>query len=62
MNNVIDMQDQADWFVMTLVKEHIKKLKSANDNGVNNEDIVRNEAALRSFFNDVKERSAKLAA
>ncbi len=57
MNNVIDMQDKNDWYVMNMVKEHIKKLKTTNKQGQYNEDIQRNEAALRSFFNDIKERS-----
>lgn len=56
-NNIIDMQDKTDWYVMTLVKEHIKKLKASNLQGQNNDAIVRNEAALRSFFNDIHERS-----
>ncbi len=58
INNIIDMQDKTDWYVMSLVKEHIRKLKADNKQGQNNEDIQRNEAALRSFFNDIKERSA----
>lgn len=58
MNNIIDMQDKNDWFVMSLVKDHIQKLKESNLQGQNNEDIQRNEAALRSFFSDIKERSA----
>lgn len=57
-NNIIDMQDKNDWFVMNLVKEHLRKLKASNLQGQNNEDIQRNEAALRSFFSDIKERSA----
>lgn len=61
MNNIIYMKDQGDWFIMTLVKEHIKKLKEENKQGQYNEDIVRNETALRSFFNDIKERSAAVA-
>lgn len=59
INNIIDMQDKNDWYVMSLVKEHIRKLKTTNKQGQNNEDIQRNEAALRSFFNDIKERSQK---
>lgn len=58
MNNIIDMQDKNDWYVMNLVKEHIQKLKQDNSQGQNNDAIVRNESALRSFFNDIKERSA----
>ena len=58
MNKIIMMQSQNDWFVMNAVKEYIRQLKASNDNGVNNTNIARNEAALRSFFNDIKERSA----
>lgn len=61
MNKVIEMRSQSDWFVMNAVKEYIQQLKASNDNGVNDENIARNEAALRSFFNDIKERSAKAA-
>ena len=57
-NNIIDMQDKNDWYVMNMVKEHIQKLKQSNLQGQNNDQIIRNEAALRSFFNDIKERSA----
>lgn len=56
-NNIIDMQDKIDWYVMSLVKEHIQKLKSDNKQGQNNEAIQSNEAALRSFFTDIRERS-----
>lgn len=57
MNNIIDMQDKNDWFVMSMVKQHIQKLKETNLQGQNNDQIIRNESALRSFFNDIKERS-----
>lgn len=57
MNNIIDMQDKNDWFVMSMVKQHIQKLKETNSQGQNNDQIIRNESALRSFFNDIKERS-----
>lgn len=62
MGNVIDMRDQSDWFVMTLIKEHIKNLKTDNKQGQFNDDISRNELALRSFLNDIKERSYPIAA
>lgn len=55
--NIIDMQDKNDWYVINMVKEHIRKLKQDNSQGQNNDAIQRNEAALRSFFNDIKERS-----
>jgi hypothetical protein len=61
MTNIIDMTDQSDWVVMNMVKAHIKNLKASNLKGENNDDIIRNENALRSFFEDIKERSATAA-
>ena len=61
MSNIIDMKDPSDWVVMNMVKNHIRTLKADNKQGQHNEDIVRNEAALRSFHNDIKERSAAVA-
>lgn len=61
MNNIIEMRDPSDWMVMNMIKKHIELLKQDNKQGQNNEDIVRNETALRSFFVDIKERSAAVA-
>ena len=55
------MKDTTDWVVMNMVKKHIQVLKQDNKQGQNNEHIVRNELALRSFFSDIKERSAAVA-
>jgi hypothetical protein len=60
-NNVIYMKDPSDWIVMNMVKNHIKVLKQENKQGQYDNDIARNEAALRSFHEDIKERSAAVA-
>lgn len=57
MSNIINMQDRSDWVVMNMVKAHIQTLKNENKQGQYNEDIVRNETALRSFFQDIKDRN-----
>ena len=62
MDNVIWMQTQSDWFVMNMVKQHIKQLKKLPMDFDNVEAIQRNEAALRSFFDDIKGRSIPIAA
>lgn len=62
MNNVIWMRSKSDWFVMNMVKEYIKQLKKMPANVDNIEAINRNEMALRSFFQDIKERSIPMAA
>lgn len=54
---IIKMQSQTDWVVMNMVKAHIAKLVEGNHNGEYDDDIRRNKAALRSFFDDVWERS-----
>lgn len=56
--NVIWMQSKSDWFVMNMVKKHIQNLKSLPANDDNIEAIARNEAALRSFHEDIRNRSA----
>lgn len=58
MNNIIWMQSQSDWFVMNLVKQHIKALKNSPQDADTIEAVARNEAALRSFHEDIKARSA----
>lgn len=58
---IIEMRDPSDWVVMNMVKKHIMNLKKENLQGQNNDDIVRNEAALRSFHDDIKQRSAAVA-
>lgn len=60
-DNVIYMRDPSDWVVMNMVKNHIKILKKENLQGQNDDDIIRNEAALRSFHDDIKTRSAAVA-
>lgn len=62
MNNVIWMQSHGDWFVMNIIKQHIAALKKLPQDADTIEAISRNEAALRSFFEDIKERSKPLAA
>lgn len=62
MNNVIWMKSKSDWFVMNMVKEYIKQLKKMPADADNIEAINRNEMALRSFFQDIKERSIPMAA
>jgi hypothetical protein len=61
-NNIIYMKSRSDWFVMNMVKQHIAALKKLPQDADTIEAISRNEAALRSFFDDIKERSAQLAA
>lgn len=61
MNNIIWMKSKSDWFVMNMVKEYIKQLKKLPADADNIEAINRNEMALRSFFDDIKERSTPLA-
>jgi hypothetical protein len=55
--NIIWMQTKSDWFVMNMVKQYIKDLKRMPADADNIEAINRNEMALRSFFQDIKERS-----
>lgn len=62
MSNVIWMRSKSDWFVMNMVKEYIKQLKKLPADADNIEAINRNEMALRSFFQDIKERSIPMAA
>ncbi len=62
MNNIIWMKSQSDWFVMNMVKRHIKNLKNSKQDEDTLEAVVRNEAALRSFFEDIRGRSTPLAA
>jgi hypothetical protein len=61
-NNIIYMKSRSDWFVMNMVKQHIANLKKLPQDADTIEAISRNEAALRSFFDDIKERSQQLAA
>jgi hypothetical protein len=56
--NIIYMKSQSDWFVMNMVKKHINQLKKLPANNDNVEAILRNEAALRSFHEDIRNRSA----
>lgn len=56
-NNVIMMKSQSDWFVMNMVKQYIKELKQLPATEENIAAIARNEAALRSFFEEIKVRS-----
>lgn len=56
------MESRTDWFVMNMVKQHIKNLKNSKADEETVEAIQRNEAALRSFFEDIKGRSTPLAA
>lgn len=58
MSNIIWMQSKSDWFVMNMVKKHINQLKQLPANDDNAEAIARNEAALRSFHEDIRNRSA----
>lgn len=62
MSNVIWMQSKNDWFVMNMVKKHIENLKKLKQDAEVTEAIRRNESALRSFFEDIKERSSPVAA
>ena len=61
MNKVINLRSQSDWFVMNMVKAYIRELKQLPANDENIAAINRNEAALRSFFEDIKERPLKAA-
>jgi hypothetical protein len=47
---------------MNMIKQYIKDLKKLPANTDNIEAINRNEMALRSFFQDIRERSTPLAA
>jgi len=62
MSNVIHMESRGDWFVMNMVKQHIRNLKNSPRDEDTIEAISRNETALRSFFDDIKGRSTQLAA
>jgi len=57
MNNIIHMESKNDWFVMNMVKQHIRNLKNSPQNEDTIEAVERNEIALRSFFEDIKGRS-----
>jgi len=61
-NNIIWMKTKSDWFVMNMVKQHIKNLKNSKQDDETIAAIARNEAALRSFHEDIKKRSTPLAA
>lgn len=61
MSNVVFMQSRTDWFVMNMVKKHISDLKKLPMTEEVLAAIQRNEAALRSFFDDIRGRSAKVA-
>lgn len=60
MNNIIEMKDPSDWLVMGMIKNHIRILKQDKLTD-NSDDIARNEAALRSFHEDITKRSAAVA-
>lgn len=68
MSNIIRMESKSDWVVMNAVKQHLKFLRTLPADEENIAAIARNEAALRSFFEDIKtrnvdeERSLPLAA
>ena len=62
MSNIIWMRSKTDWFVMNMVKKHILDLKKSKQDEDTIAAIDRNEMALRSFFQDIKERSSPLAA
>lgn len=62
MSNIIWMKTKSDWFVMNMVKQHIKNLKNSPADAETQAAIERNEAALRSFHEDIKKRSTPLAA
>jgi hypothetical protein len=51
------MESQSDWFVMNMVKRHIYNLKTLKADEDTAAAIQRNEAALRSFFEDIRGRS-----
>jgi len=61
MNNVVYMQSRTDWFVMNMVKKHIQDLKKLPMTEEVVAAIARNEAALRSFFEDIRGRSSQVA-
>lgn len=56
-DNIIYMQSRTDWFVMNMVKQHIAQLKKLPMTEEVLAAIQRNEAALRSFFEDIRGRS-----
>jgi len=60
MNNIINVRDPSDWLVMGMIKKHIHLLKQ-DKLADNSDDIARNEAALRSFHEDIKNRSVAVA-
>ena len=51
------MESKNDWFVMNMVKQHIRNLKNSPQNEDTIEAVERNEIALRSFFEDIRGRS-----
>lgn len=60
-SNVVFMQSRTDWFVMNMVKQHIKDLKKLPMTEEVLAAIQRNEAALRSFFEDIRSRGRSAA-
>lgn len=62
MTNIIWMKSKTDWFVMNMIRQYIKELKSGPQDADTIEAINRNEVALRSFHDDIKARSTPLAA
>lgn len=62
MSNIIWMKSKTDWFVMNMVKQHIRNLRNSPQDEDTLAAIDRNEMALRSFHEDIKKRSSPLAA
>lgn len=58
-NNIIWMKSQSDWFVMNVLKQHIASLKRLPQDADTIEAVARNEAALRSFFEDIRTRGVR---
>jgi hypothetical protein len=49
MNNIIYLQDQKDWFEVSLMKKELAFHKSRNRKGIFDEAIKKEEEFIRSF-------------
>jgi len=58
MTNVINIPDQASFWLANMLKRSLKHMKAKNLEGKYDEAIFKEEALLRSFFDNALERSA----
>lgn len=57
MDNVIQMTDMSLWWTMNMLKQSIVLMKKKNTEGQYDEAIYKEEAILRSFFDEALGRS-----